>query len=144
MVTTTNQKATQSVEAIQCRWDREQGGRTSLLHGSPGTERRTKHNAQVLPIRPGGTQGHLGILVVRSRPTLNRLEEGVDRSHTAADHTTCPKCPTSPICAKNTQYPSSTATPLILYWPGNNKPPHWHQILRGTGPRKDPKRIPLI
>jgi hypothetical protein len=121
---TPHKMTTKATKTLQRRWHGKQSRRTPILYRPGSLNGKDDHPPTILPNRIGGTQGNFRILLVRSHPTKNRLEEGMDRSLPTPYRTQSPKCSKSSLCLTTQKHPQADLQNPILHWKCDHPSPN--------------------
>src|SRR5712675_1569 len=132
MAQTPHKASDQTTKTLQCRRHREQSRRTPILHRPRSPNRKDDHPPPILLNRVRRTQSDPRILLVRSRPAENRLEERVDRSLPTPHYTQSLQRSKSSFHLTTQKHSQTDLQNPILHWKREHPPPN-HAINRSNG-----------
>src|SRR5712672_307330 len=132
MAQTPHKMPAQNTKTLQRGQHREQSRRTPILHRPRSPNRKDDHPPPVLLNGVRRAQSDPRILLVRSRPAEDRLEERVDRSLPTPHYTQSPQRSKSSFHLTTQKHSQTDLQDPILHWKRDHPPPN-HAINRSNG-----------
>src|SRR5712672_3970075 len=132
MAQTPHKVSVQTTKTLQCRWHGKQSRQTPILYRPRSPNRKDGHPPPILLNRIRRAQGDPRILLVRSRPAKDRLEERVDRSLSTPHYTQSPQRSESSFHLTTQKHSQTDLQNTILHWKRDHPPPN-HALNRSNG-----------
>src|SRR5712672_1303169 len=132
MAQTPHKVSAQNTKTLQCRRHGEQSRRTPILYRPRSPNGKDDHPPPILLNGVRRAQSDPRILLVRSRPAKDRLEERVDRSLPTPHYTQSPQRSKSSLYLATQKHPQTDLQSPILHWKCNHPSPN-HAIDRSDG-----------